>query len=77
MISATHRDKDNEDKCMNEISKINRMRHRPVCNIVMGVFLADAEALLAARRERVSLDDIARQAQPNPLYPQHGAYHHG
>src|SRR5205823_95859 len=35
-------------------------------------FLADAEALLAARLERVSLDDIARQAQPNPLHPQHG-----
>ena len=44
---------------------------------VMGDFLADAEALLAARLERVSLDDIARQAQPNPLYPQHGAHHHG
>jgi len=27
--------------------------------------------------ERVSLDDISRQAQPNPLHPQHGAYHHG
>jgi NAD(P)-dependent dehydrogenase (short-subunit alcohol dehydrogenase family) len=27
--------------------------------------------------ERVSLDDIARQAQPNPLHPQHGAHHHG
>lgn len=24
-----------------------------------------------------SLDDIARQAQPNPLQPQHGAHHHG
>src|SRR5436309_8597045 len=35
-------------------------------NTVMGDFLADAEALLAARHERVSLDDIARQAQPNP-----------
>jgi hypothetical protein len=46
-------------------------------NTVMGVFLADAEALLAARLERVSLDDIARQAQPNPLHPQHGAHHHG
>ena len=44
---------------------------------VMGDFLADAEARLAARLERVSLDDIARQAQPNPLYPQHGAHHHG
>ena len=43
---------------------------------VMGDFLADAEALLAARLER-ALDDIARQAQPNPLHPQHGAHHHG
>jgi thioredoxin reductase len=33
---------------------------------VMGDFLVDAEALLAARLERVSLDDISRQAQPNP-----------
>lgn len=49
---------------------------RPV-NTVMGDFLVDAEALLAARLERVSLDDIARQAQPNPLHPQHGAHHHG
>ena len=46
-------------------------------NTVMGDFLADAEALLAAGLERVSLDDIARQAQPNPLHPQHGAHHHG
>ena len=46
-------------------------------NTVMGDFLAEAEALLAARLERVSLDDIARQAQPNPLHPQHGAHHHG
>src|SRR5438876_5932788 len=46
-------------------------------NTVMSDFLADAEALLAARLERVSLDDIARQAQPNPLHPQHGAHHHG
>ena len=44
---------------------------------VMGDFLVDAEALLAARLERVSLDDISRHAQPNPLHPQHGAYHHG
>jgi len=36
-----------------------------------------AEALLAASLERVSLDDIASQAQPNPLHPQHGAHHHG
>ena len=48
---------------------------RPV-NTVMGDFLVDAEALLA-RLERVSLDDISRQAQPNSLHPQHGAYHHG
>jgi len=41
----------------------------------LGDFLADAEALLVARLERVSLDDIARQAQP-PLHPQHGANHH-
>ena len=46
-------------------------------NTVMCDFLADAEALLAARLERVSLDDIARQAQPNPLHAQHGAHHHG
>src|SRR5437016_13569488 len=32
----------------------------------LGDFLADAEALLAARLERVSLDDIARQASPPP-----------
>ncbi|MER8482025.1 hypothetical protein [Mesorhizobium sp. M1322] len=44
---------------------------------VMGDFLADSEALLAARLERVSLDDISRQAQPSPLHSQHGAYHHG
>lgn len=36
-------------------------------NLVMGEFLSDAEALLAARMERVSLDDIARQALPSPL----------
>ena len=46
-------------------------------NTVMGDFIADAEALLAARLKRVWLDDIARQAQPNPLHPQHGAHHHG
>jgi len=46
-------------------------------NTVMGDFLADAEALLAARLQRVSLDDITRQAQPKPLHPQHGAHHHG
>lgn len=46
-------------------------------NVVMGDFLADAEALLAARLEHVSLDDIARQATPNPLHPHHGVHHHG
>ena len=46
-------------------------------NTVMGDFLADAEALLAARLERASLADTSRQAQPNPLHPQHGAHHHG
>jgi hypothetical protein len=46
-------------------------------NTVMGEFVADAEAPLPARLERVSLDDIARQAEPNPLDPQHGAHHHG
>jgi hypothetical protein len=46
-------------------------------NTVMGDFLADAEALLAPPLERVSVDDIARQAQPNPLHPQRGADHHG
>lgn len=40
-------------------------------------FSPDAEALLAARLERVSLDDIARQAQPSPLHPHHRAHHHG
>jgi len=38
-------------------------------NTVMGDFLADAEALLAAPLERVSLDDIARQAQPTAFHP--------
>ncbi|WP_064681780.1 hypothetical protein [Rhizobium bangladeshense] len=47
---------------------------RPV-NTVMGDCLGDAGALLAARLERASLDDNARQ--PKPLHPQHGAYHHG
>jgi len=31
----------------------------------------------ASADERLSLDDIACQAQPNPLHPQHGAHHHG
>lgn len=43
---------------------------------VMGEFLADAEALLAARLERVSLADIAQQASPHPLFPQ-GVHAHG
>lgn len=46
-------------------------------NTVMGDFLADAEALLAARLERVSIDDLARQAQPNPLHPHSGVHPHG
>lgn len=46
-------------------------------NSVMGAFLADAEALLAARLERVSIEDIAAKATPHPLYPHHGAHHHG
>jgi len=33
---------------------------------VMGDFLVDADALLAARLERLLLDDIARRAQPTP-----------
>ena len=45
-------------------------------NAVMGDFLADAEALLAARLDSVTLDDIAREAQPNPLHS-HGNQHHG
>lgn len=45
-------------------------------NSVMGEFLADAEALLAARLERVSIADIARHATPSPLHS-HGAKHHG
>ncbi len=43
----------------------------------MGELLADAEALRVARLERVSLDDISRQAQPTRIHPQHGAHHHG
>jgi hypothetical protein len=41
-------------------------------NTVMGDFLADAEALLAARLERVS---TILRARPSPLHPQHGAHH--
>lgn len=44
---------------------------------VMGDFLADAEALLAARLARVSLEDIADQAKPNPLHPHSGVHQHG
>ena len=44
---------------------------------VMGEFLADAEALLAARLERVSLADIALQATPHPLFPHQGVHSHG
>jgi hypothetical protein len=32
---------------------------------------------LPQKEVRVSLDDIARQAQPTALHSQHGAYHHG
>lgn len=46
-------------------------------NTVIGDFIADAEDLLAARLERISLDDIARQARPTPLHSQHRAHHHG
>lgn len=46
-------------------------------NSVMGEFIADAEALLAARLERVSLEDIANQATPHPLHPHHGVHSHG
>ena len=55
---------------------VSNMTTQLSVNTVMGDFRADAEALLAARLERVSLHDIARQAQPNP-HPQHGAHHHG
>ncbi|MDP2780736.1 Rrf2 family transcriptional regulator [Devosia sp.] len=44
---------------------------------VMGEFLADAEALLAARLARVSLADIAHQATPHPLGPTPGVLSHG
>ncbi|MET3927178.1 Rrf2 family transcriptional regulator [Devosia sp. 2618] len=46
-------------------------------NSVMGEFIADAEALLAARLERVSIHDLALQAVPHPLHPHHGAHPHG
>jgi len=45
-------------------------------NTVMGDFLADAETPLAVRLERISLNDIARPAQPNAFHPQHRAHHH-
>lgn len=35
-----------------------------------------SEAFLPQKEERVSLDDSARQAQPTPLHPPHGAHHH-
>ena len=40
------------------------------------LLLAQPRAGPAARLERVTLDDIARQAQPTPLHPQQGAHHH-
>ena len=43
----------------------------------IAILAAGLGGLLAARLERVSLDDIARRAKPNPLHPQHGAQHHG
>jgi hypothetical protein len=46
-------------------------------NTLLGDVLADAETLLAARLQRISLDDIARQAQPNLHLLQLGAHHHG
>lgn len=46
-------------------------------NSVMGDFIADAEALLVARLERVSLADIAQQATSHPLSPHQGDHHHG
>ena len=33
--------------------------------------------LLPARLKRVSLEDVASQALPNPFHQQHGALHHG
>jgi NAD(P)H dehydrogenase (quinone) len=37
-----------------------------------------SETSLAQKEERVSPDDIARQAQPtHALHPRHGAHHHG
>lgn len=45
-------------------------------NAVMGAFIADAEALLASRLQRLSLDDIAREASPHPLFAHHGMHHH-
>ena len=36
-----------------------------------------SETSLPQKEERVSLDDIARQAQPTPIHPQHAAHHHG
>ena len=36
-----------------------------------------SETASPQKEARVSLDDSARQAQPIPLHPQHGAHHHG
>jgi hypothetical protein len=36
-----------------------------------------SETSLPQKEERVSLDDIARQAQLTALHSQHGAHHHG
>jgi hypothetical protein len=44
---------------------------------VMGDFLVDAEALLAARLERDRWTIFRARRQPNPLHPQHAAHHHG
>jgi Rrf2 family protein len=46
-------------------------------NAVMGDFIADAEALLAARLARVSLADIARSAVPHPLHSHSKGHSHG
>jgi len=44
---------------------------------VMSDFLAEAEALLAARLQAISLADIARQASPHPLPLSQGLHNHG
>ncbi|WP_190241318.1 hypothetical protein [Rhizobium sp. N122] len=48
----------------------------PTAKTVMGDFLADAEALRAARLDCVSLDELP-PAPAHPLHQKHGAYHHG